>query len=297
MPQWVCGKPLRSLHPCYTMSRTYGLIGSRPDLGTSLAHAQLKELGSPEDATKMWGLGFFDKDEVLLRRGPAGQDPSHITDQLKSVRSHAFLAHECDGAHATPSTEATPPLRYGHVLFACQGVSENAATLLYRARPKLPDFLRSRLRGETFSELALAIFLSELPPSSLDRTRLREPRRSVDPLQPQALARALRSCTSQLDDLADSVDCPRFVGDLWIHSGEVMMVAHREGNLGLQLLRGKSALPQLGFVDPEAVGNLENSLFVTVLATKAPLPPSWEQLPDQILLTIVRGEPPHTEAL
>lgn len=279
------------------MSRTYGLIGSRPDVGTSLAHTQLSTPGSPADSTAMWGIGFFDKDEVLLRRGPGGSGPSLLTEQIRSLRTHGLLVHECDARNGAPSTEATPPLRYGHVLFSCEGVSEQVTPLVAHARPQLPEFLKRTVKGETMTELAFAFFLSQLPSHSLARTRLREPRRSVDPLKTQTLAQALRSALTQLDELCDRTNQERFAGDLWIHTGEVMMIAHRRGNAGLQVFRGRQDLLRSGAVSASQVTGLDQSLFVTAFATAAELPPGWERLPENVLVTAERGSLPRAEAL
>ncbi len=279
------------------MSRTYGLIGSRPDLGASLAHAQLSALGSPADFTAMWGVGFFDKDEVLLRRGPGGQRSAPLIEQIQTLRTHGLLMHECDARRGAPSTEATPPLRYGHVLFSCQGVSEQVTPLVAEARPRLPDFLKRTVQGETMTELAFAFFLAELPSNSLARTRLREPRRSVDPLRSEAVAEGLRRALLKLDELCDRTQQERFSGDLWIHTGEVMMIAHRRGTLGLKVLRGRDDLVRASVISSARATGLDQSLFVTAFATSEELSVEWERLPENLLLTAERGAAPRCETL
>lgn len=300
------------------MSRTYGLIGTRPDLGGLLARAQLQSLWQPSSERTSWGLGLFDKDEVLLKRGPGGPE-SRLLQHVSNHRSHAFLAHECDHIPGAPSTENLPPLRYGHVLFSCQGVVEGAHVLMSPVRELLPESLTRSVRGETFTEIAFALFLAELPTESLARTRLAEPGRSANPLNPSRLKKALRSSLTTLDGLCQKQGLPSFAGDLWIHTGELMMIAHREGPLTLQVTRGREDLERWNVVGETAPPGLDQSQFVALSHTsespsavpteaakltngsapssRPPFDLSWERLPHNILLTAARGQMPQTESL
>jgi len=278
------------------MPKTYGLIGSRADIGGALAEAQLASLLDPQADLASWGLGFFEKDEVLLRQGP-GDSAKDLAAQIQKTRSHAFLAHACPAAFAPKSSESTPPLRYGHVLFSCQGVAHSVEPIVAAAKAQLPEFLHRTVKGETLSEVAFALFLSELPTLSLARTRLREPRRSVDPLQEGSLKNALRTSLQKLDALCEETGRPLFAGSIWIHTGELLMVAHRTGNLGLQVLRGAQDLRQWELkLQPPPTG-IEQSIFVCVAGSADELGRTWERLPDHLLLTAERGKTPRTESL
>jgi hypothetical protein len=278
------------------VARTYGLIGTRPDLGGVLARAHLAELWASTTEGTTWGLGFFEKDEVLLKRGPSGPQ-SRLFRQVKQIRSHAFLAHECTGEHGTPNTEHMPPLRYGHLLFSCQGVVGRAELLMNPVKELLPEFLTRSLRGETFTELVFALFLSGLPAGSLGRSRLREPGGSVDPLGGTDLAKALRKSLETLDELCEKHGLGRFGGDLWIHTGEILMIAHRGGHLGLQVIRGKEDLARLSPLDETPPPGLEQGHFVALTAAVDPPSPKWERLQENVLLTAPRGKTPQTESL
>lgn len=278
------------------MSRTYGLIGTRPDIGGLLARAQLERLWQPAREKTSWGLGLFDKDEVLLKRGPGGTE-SRLLHHVSNHRSHAFLVHECDNQNGTPSTENLPPLRYGHVLFSCQGVVEDAQLLMGPVKVLLPESLTRSVRGETFTEIAFALFLSELPTESLARTRLREPGRSANPLNPERLKKALRSSLTTLDKLCKKLGLALFSGDLWIHTGELMMIAHREGPLTLQVTRGRADLERWKVVGESAPPGLDQSQFVALSNGSESHDLNWERLPDNILLTAPRGQMPQTESL
>lgn len=276
------------------MARTYGLIGSRADLGGLLAEAQLKAVGSTGVVSATRGVGFFEKDEVLLRRGPAGKIGFGLGSQHLSC--HGFLAHECDLRPDSPGPENTPPLRYGHVLFTCHGATAAVDAIVEGARLSLPEFLHRTVRGETLSEIAFALFLAELPSSSLERTRSREPHRSADPLQVGSLQKAVRRSLDKLDALCDAHGRERFNGDLWIHTGEAMIVAHREGNLALQVLRGADDMRRWGIPEGALTG-FEQSRFVTMVAQPHEIGPDWERLPQNLLFTARRGEVPESEAL
>ncbi len=233
---------------------------------------------------------------MLLKRGPGGKD-SRLLHHVRNHRSHAFLAHECDNLEGHPSTENLPPLRYGHVLFSCQGVVQDAQLLMAPVRALLPESLTRTVRGETFTEIAFALFLSELPTDSLARTRLREPGRSADPVKADRLGSALRSSLSTLDQLCKELGVEKFAGDLWIHTGEIMMVAHRRGPLALQVARGRQDLERWNVLGEKAPPGLDQSQFVALSAGAEADDLSWERLPDNILLTAARGQTPQTESL
>lgn len=278
------------------MARTYGLIGSRADLGGLLADAQLTALAPLSSPSSTWGVGFFEKDEVLLRRGSASKSGSGLSAQFKQLSCHGLLAHECDPRSNAPSPDSTPPLRYGHVLFTCHGVGSAVDSIVEGARASLPEFLQRTVRGETLSEIAFALFLAEMPSSMLERTRSREPRRSADPLQASSLRKALRCALEKLDTLCDNHGMQRFNGDLWVHSGEAMIVAHREGNLALQVLKGAEDMRRWG-IPQGAVTGFEHTRFVAMLAQSEEVSHDWERLPQNLLFTARRGEVPESEAL
>lgn len=273
------------------------MIGTRPDIGSELVDAQFASLEAQARPEATWGIGFFEQDEVLLRKGRGSTVGVRLSAAHTPVRTHGVLAHECDGRRGPQRTEATPPLRYGHLVFTCQGVSDEVKPLVGRAKLSLPEFLQPFLRGETFSELAFALFLSALPSAALNKTRMREPKRSADPLKPNAIAAALRDALTQLDQLAQKSERPTFRGDLWVHTGEVLLIAHRDGDLGLQVLRGADDLRKLGLRIGEGTTALEKALFVMALASETQVNPRWERLPNEVLVTAERGLLPRTEAL
>jgi hypothetical protein len=277
------------------MTRTYGLIGTRADLGGALASEHLRTLWGRIAHDEVWGLGSYVMDEILLRRGPGGAQPRLVA-ELSETRAHAFLAQSAS-SDTLPTPADSPPLRYGHLLFAADGVTPGMTEIVSQARTLLPATLARTVSGEGFCDLAFALFLSDLPMGTLARTRLGEPRRSVNPVRKAAIASALRGSLTILDRLCKSEGIPRFTGTLWVHSGDVLVAAHREGNLALQVLKGSSDLKRTG-VDLEPSSAPYDSCQFVALASEPELGPTgWERLAGGTLVSIRRGEAPETEAL
>ncbi len=280
------------------MSRTFAFIGSRPDLASVVvrAHEPLLAVRRSPESALAWGAGYFQKDEVLLRRRPEEhRDPVPIAEDLKDLRTHSLLAHVCDTKQGL-RTETTPPLRYGHLLFACQGPEAQHAELRAAVASALPEFLLGNLKGDTFTELAFSLFLAALPAGTLATARDRAPARRAAPLDDATLRNALRDVLQRLDSLCDTRGVPRFDGDLWLQSGEFLMVAHRKGMLGLRIYKGRSDFATLG-ADEESHPNLDQARFAAAISGPETLPVGWERLPDEHLLTATRTSVPETERI
>lgn len=281
------------------MSRTFAFIGSRPDLASVVvrAHEPLLFVRRIPQSALAWGAGYYHNDEVLLRRRPGDtRDPLPLADDLADLRTHALLAHVCNTRQGGLRTETTPPLRYGHLLFACQGPSVRHAELRTAVIGQLPDFLVGSLKGDTFTELAFSLFLAGLPGGTLATARSRAPARRAAPLDEGTLKAALRGALLRLDELCEAHEVPPFDGDLWLQSGEFLMVAHRKGVLGLRIYRGKADFLSLG-ADPETTSSLDQARFVAVISGPETLPVGWERLPDDHLLIATRTRIPETERL
>lgn len=278
------------------MARTYGLIGTRPDLGAQLADAQLATLGSNAHAASTWGIGYFDHDEALLWRRKGNAVGMRLIGDGAPMRTHGLLAHECDGRLGPTRPEATPPLRYGHLLFSCQGVSDSVDPLVHEARRQLPEFLRSVVRGETLSELAFALLLSELAATGLPLSSGSERASHSAVLSDDGLANAMRATLRRLDKLIHDANTMAFTGDLWLHTGEMLMIAHRQGPLGMLVLIGRKDLQRWDVTPRDGAAGLDQALFVS-LAAGQELAPSWERLPHDVIVTAARGKHPETQAL
>lgn len=296
------------------MSRTFAFIGSRPDLAglVSRAHESLLTIVPDAGHGAAWGAGYFQSDELLLQRRPDDpRRPIHLGAELADLRTHALLVHTCDTKVGALRTETTPPLRYGHLLFACQGPEAHHARLRQPVSELLPDFLKSSLRGDTFTELAFSLFLAALTSSDRARTRHGSTVERVAPLTVDALKQGLRSTLGTLDELCKQTDVPRFDGDLWLLTSERLVIAHRQGTLLLRVYRGRSDLGAMsgrsvsssgsaqggGSVARDDERSLEHGTFTVAVSGDVKPPDGWERLPSEHILTASRAQPPETEAL
>lgn len=281
------------------MSLTFAFIGNRADIGEWLpeAHADALVLESGAGRSLSWGVGFFQTDEVLLRRKPNDTSGAlALWRQFEGVRSHAVLAHICHTSAGALRTETTPPLRFGHIVFACQGTHSGLAAIRSRVEASLPDFLRAGLKGDTFTELAFSIFLRELPRAELERTwQTRTASPPSGPIAPEVVHAALRRTLRSLDELAVECDVERFTGGLWVNTGENLFVAHRTGLFGMRLYRGSAEFESISKRTTPL--GAEHAHFTVLLAGETTLPVGWERLPDDSLLTAYRTAAPEIQKL
>lgn len=283
------------------MTLTFGFIGNRPDVGHWIAKSQKESLTmsvQPGGAVA-FGVGSFQADEVLLRRRPA--DPRATVDlsaELGEVRAHALLAQMHQVHHGELTTESTPPLRFGHLLFACDGTfPDDPSSLRTAAQIRLPAFLHPLLGAGTFPEIALALFLGKIPRSHLERSRDVSAARGT--LGAALIRDGLRAAVAELDGLCKEGGLSALDGDLWVCSGEELVVAHRMGPLYLRVFRSRRELMSLADGTPPSSRPHGSDLtqFVGVLGGRLPTGEGWERLPDQTMLTIARSRPPEVEAL
>ncbi|HSC89597.1 MAG TPA: hypothetical protein VLC09_20080 [Polyangiaceae bacterium] len=285
------------------MALTFAFIGNRSDVGQLLpaAHRELLvQSALPGQANQglAWGVGFFRTDEVLLRRRPAeSRSPFYLADELNELRCHSLLAHICHARSGALRTETTPPLRFGHMLFACEGAAPHLGVLRESLTSSLPQFLRSHLKGDTFTELACSLFLAELPLPELERTWARPALPVSGTLSPGAMRDALRRAFTKLDGFTEAHGVERFVGTMWVNTGENVLVAHRRGPVGVRVFQGGNELSQMVKTDSTAPASLGLSHFTTLIGGVASLPSGWESIPDDTILTADRAQAPTFEAL
>ena len=119
-------------------------------------------LGTAEPAA---GVGFFQSDDVLLRKRPlAGQDPA--PEKLaEGVESEAALI--CSGAVGSSTSRAfneqlALPFRFKRWLFACAGQPGALSPIRAVLLQALPDYLRRSVKGDSATEALFFAFLSRL---------------------------------------------------------------------------------------------------------------------------------------
>lgn len=283
------------------MSLTFAFIGNRADIGEWLpeAHAEALVPENSAGGSLSWGVGFFQTDEVLLRRKPNDTNGAlALFRQFEGVRSHAVLAHICQTSAGALRTETTPPLRFGHIVFACQGTHPGLVSIRSRVEASLPDFLRAGLKGDTFTELAFSVFLRELPRSDLERTwQSRTASPPSGPISPESAHAALRRTLLSLDGLADECGVEHFSGGLWVNTGENLVIAHRRGLLGMRVYRGSAEFESIAPKSSKAPLGAEHAHFTVLVAGETKLPMGWERLPDDTLVTAYRTTGPEIQTL
>src|SRR5438132_1167120 len=118
-------------------------------------------LGESERAA---GVGFFQSDDLLLRKRPLGGQPAIPEKLAEGVESEAALI--CGGA-AGPMTRAfneqlTLPFRFKSWLFATAGQPESLGPVRAALLKDLPDYLRRSVKGDSAVEALFFTFLSRL---------------------------------------------------------------------------------------------------------------------------------------
>src|SRR5437868_1580823 len=102
-------------------------------------------LGPPEAAA---GVGYFQSDDVLVRKRPLASQPPHFVERLaEGVESEAVLIAS-GSLSRTFKEEATLPIRFKRWLFAVAGQPEALAPAKDALTAALPQSLRRAARSE-----------------------------------------------------------------------------------------------------------------------------------------------------
>ena len=195
-------------------------------------------LGEGETAA---GVGFFQSDDVLLRKRPLPAQQRALPEALADgVESEAVLV--CAGflQGAGPQRpgfqeEATLPLRFKRWLFAVAGKPDG----LLPARPALlaalPDHLRRNTRGDTAGEVLFLQFLA----------RLRDLGRLDDPdLDAQAAAKALAAAVGEAERALEALGAPRPPFAVVASNGRSLVALRRGHGLSLGRIDGLATCPK-----------------------------------------------------
>jgi hypothetical protein len=116
-------------------------------------------LGPPEAAA---GVGYFQSDDVLVRKRPLASQPPQLMERLaEGVESEAALIASGSLSRAFKE-EATLPIRFKRWLFAIAGQPDALALAKAPLAHALPQSLRRAARGESGAETLFLTFLSRL---------------------------------------------------------------------------------------------------------------------------------------
>ncbi len=207
------------------------------------AGASKLTLGEGETAA---GVGFFQSDDVLLRKRPlparVSLPGSLATALAEGVESEAVLvcAGFLQGPLHGPQTrgfqeEATLPLRFKRWLFALAGKPDG----LLPARPvllaALPEHLRRNARGDTAGEVLFLHFLA----------RLRDLGRLDDPdLDAPTAAKALAAAVGEAERALESLGVLHPPLAVVASNGRVLVALRRGHGLSLARIEGLATCPK-----------------------------------------------------
>ncbi|GAC1347323.1 MAG: hypothetical protein NVSMB23_26360 [Myxococcales bacterium] len=121
-------------------------------------------LGAAEQAA---GVGFFQSDDLLLRKRPLAGQPAQPERLADGVESEAVLV--CSGSVGTAGAparsfreERTLPFRFKRWLFAVAGDPDALAPCKPELEKALPAYLRRAARGDSAAEDLFLTFLARL---------------------------------------------------------------------------------------------------------------------------------------
>ena len=174
-------------------------------------------LGSEERAA---GVGFFQSDDVLLRKRPLLGLPALPDKLAEGVESEAALI--CSGAVGASgrafNEQITLPFRFKRWLFATAGQPDSLAPIRPTLLKALPDYLRRSVKGDSAAEGLFFTFLS----------RLRELGRLDDhELDAENAARALAAAVGEAERAFEQLGAPLPAMAAVVSNGRVMAALRR----------------------------------------------------------------------
>src|SRR3981189_3639817 len=116
------------------------------------------------DSERAAGVGFFQSDDLLLRKRPLGGQAALPEMLAEGVESEATLI--CSGAVGSTARafneQMTRPFRFQPWLFATAGQPDTLAPVRAALLKSLPDYLRRSVKGDSAAEALFFTFLSRL---------------------------------------------------------------------------------------------------------------------------------------
>lgn len=285
------------------MARLFGLIGNRADLAGRVLASETAALAVQSRGKQLgWGIGFYQGGEVLMRRRPIDDRASiDVAKAAGDVRADLLLGHVRTATIGSLRTENTHPFRYRQWLFAQTGTLPSFDAIRERLVASVPEFLRSSIRGETDSEILFYVFLSFLH----DAGRL-----SDAIIAPSQVRDALRSSLAVVDGMAAEVGGEPSRVNVMLSDGETLFALHRGSELAYRVYAGKSdadaligedlglrrKTPELAQMHFALVASDFDEEWSLASSTPAALQ-RWKVVSERAIVTLERGQEPHTEAL
>jgi hypothetical protein len=172
------------------------------------------------DSERAAGVGFFQSDDVLLRKRPLGGQAAVPEKLAEGVESEAALI--CSGAvwpmARSFNEQLTLPFRFKRWLFATAGQPESLGPVRSALLKNLPDYLRRSVKGDSAAEALFFTFLS----------RLRDVGRLDDhELDAATAARSLAAAVGETERAFEQIGLPLPGMAVVVSNGRVMAALRR----------------------------------------------------------------------
>ncbi len=276
------------------MARLFGLIGNRPDLGGRILALESEVLSVRTRGSPLgWGLGFYQGEEVLMRRRPIDdRDEIDLAKLAADVRADILIGHVRSATVGALRTENTHPFRHRQWLFAQTGTLAVFDAIRDRLLSSVPEFLRGNVRGETDSEIVFHVFLSFLHDEGIlnDGT-----------VAPVAIGEALRASLALIEGMAAEVGDGVLKTNLLVSNGDVLVAVHKNERMSYRLLSGKNDADLILGEDAQLrrrAPELAHMHFTLVASDLDEDPPQrWKPVPMNSVVTMTRADAPTIQAL
>ena len=243
-------------------------------------------LGSVERAT---GVGFFQSDDVLVRKRPSAGKEALAEKLAEGIESEAALI--CTGAVGTLNRSASfneqtaLPFRFKKWLFAAAGQPDGLAPIREALVRGLPDYLRRSVKGDTATEAVFFTFLTKLR----DAGRLDD--QDVDAV---TSARALAAAAGEAERAFEQLGQPLPSIALVATNGRVMAALRRGHPLFLGVVDGllPCARCEIGLnasdLDPRVNSHKKLRAAMFVSGAQAPME-GFREVSEGEILAVPRG--------
>ncbi|HQY64433.1 MAG: class II glutamine amidotransferase [Myxococcales bacterium] len=282
------------------MARLMALVSNRPDLASHVVLAEREALRARGRGAPLgWGLGFYQGDEVLIRRRPCEEGPEvDLAAQASQVRADLLVGQVRAATHGGLRTENTHPFRFRQWLFAQTGAIPAFDAARERLVDALPAFLRGQVQGETDAEVFFFLMLSFLH----DRGAL-EPG-AGRARAPSMVRDALVETLAMVDGVVSEVGAPRASLNCVVATGSYVVALSAGAPMAYRVFAGRADVEALAR-DDDALRRspeLESARCVLLasdfddewsLAASSPVAePRWKSAPERAILVLSRGEKP-----
>lgn len=271
------------------MSLLFAFSVSDPERVRCALHPYRAALrASQEESRDGWGLGFYQGDDVLLRRNPrAAEGAVDFCELARELRTDVLVGHVGGGQR---EADGASPFRCRNWMGAHCGVVPRFEEIRGELLEATPDFLRRSIRGKSDSEHLFHLVLAFLH----DSGKLDDPRTA-----PEVVGDAIRAAVRLVDRAVEArggppPDAPR-AANLIVTNGRVIAALRRGQPLHVVRRSGVPDCPvcreenaALGRVDRPIAHELLRSVLV-LSDRDAPPDIGGEPAPDDAIVLVDRS--------